>query len=210
MRNVVVFLALLTIGCRESINSIKPAEAEFVEPVEGVSFISAEYEGKRFDYVEGKNGVRSLGISFSNFSSYTTIVGFGEALKDSSSGTTWRVSFYFTQDELKKNIANSTNLFYSGNYTYLFTDTNYNPMGARGTEIEISTPVDSSYSLSNTTLIQKDERPRSFTVNKVYFNDLTNNQLPIRLIWLEGSFEGWMMDNKKVKGRFRIKTQPNF
>jgi hypothetical protein len=78
-----MFLTLLLVGCHDSINPIeanKPAETEFVEPPEGVSFISVDYDGKRFDVVENQNGGKSLGIAFTNLSSDTVAAKLGTAV----------------------------------------------------------------------------------------------------------------------------------
>lgn len=212
---VLLVLLLLLMGCHELLTPIQPSKIPgvvFVEPPEGVSFISAQYEGKRYDYVDGQNGVKSMGVSFSSFSGTPNLVGFGEALLDSLNRTRWDILFYFTADEFKKNINNSTKLFYAGEYKYLLKDSNFDPIGNRGTEIGTITydGGGSGHGLSNTTMIPAHKRSQSFKVERVYYSKLTDPQLRWPLIWLEGSFEGWMMDDKKVKGRFRIKTQANF
>lgn len=219
MRNVLVFLAFLLVGCHDSINPIeanKPVETEFVEPPEGVSFISAEYDGKRFDFVENQNGVKSLGITFTNRSSDTVaaklgtaVVGLGETLSDSLTKTQWTIMLCFTRQEWLLNPGNSSNLLKSGPYDFLFQDKSYHLTSSRGALIETVKWADGGSGLSNSTLTEQDGKPRSFTISRVYYNNLTNPQSLYPLIWIEGSFDGWMWGDKKIKGKFRIKTQPN-
>ena len=135
MRNVLVFLAFLLVSCHDSINPIeanKPVETEFVEPPEGVSFISAEYDGKRFDFIENQNGVKSLGTTFTNRSSDTVaaklgtaVVGLGETLSDSLTKTQWTIMLCFTRQEWLLNAGNSTKLLKSGSHDFLFQDKSY-------------------------------------------------------------------------------------
>ncbi len=213
MKNSFVLLLLLLTGCQELVTPIKPAvpvEVEFVEPPEGVSFIVGECNGRRFTYVDGQDGVKSMGISFSSFSNMPAIVGFGETLKDTLNNSVWNLVFYFKTEEFKKNISNSTKLFYAGDYQYLLLDQNYNPVGNRGVQLSTGTYNGSGSGIGNTTLIQADAHSRVFTVERVYFNNLPNPQLLNPLIWIEGSFESWMASDVNVKGQFRIKTQASF
>lgn len=219
MRNVLVFLAFLLVGCHDSITPIeanKPVETEFIEPSEGVSFISVEYDGKRFDFVEKQNGVKSLGTTFTNRSSDTVaaklgtaVVGLGETLSDSLTKTQWTIMLCFTRQEWLLNPGNSTNLLQSGSYDFLFQDKSYHLTSSRGALIETVKWANDGSGLSNSTLTEQDSKPRSFTISRVYYNNLTNPQLLYPLIWIKGSFDGWMWGDKKIKGRFRIKTQPN-
>lgn len=216
MKNLLIILALLLVGCNDSTNQIEPIETEFTEPPEGVSFISAEYDGKRFDFIENQNGVKSRGTSFTNRSSDTiaaklgtAVVGLGEALVDSLTKTEWTIMLHFTRQEWLLNPGNSTKLLKSGSYDFLFQDKSYHLTSSRGAVIEIVKWADDGSGLGNSTLTEQDGKTRSFTISRVYYDNLTNSQLLYPLIWIEGSFEGWMWGDKKIKGKFRIKTQPN-
>ncbi len=204
MKTLLLFIALLLAGCHR-ISDPDPIEPDFEEPPIGTSFISVEYDGKRVDYVDGKKRIASQGTTFSSFSGNPNIAGLGETLKDSVTGTSWTILFYFKPDELQKNTGNFTKLFNAGTYSYLLQDKDYNPVGERGVAISTSTAVNSNSGIGNTTLILRDDRTRLFEVKKAYFYSLTHD----RLIWVEGSFESWMAGDKKVKGKFRVKVQHN-
>ncbi|MPR37304.1 hypothetical protein [Salmonirosea aquatica] len=216
MKNLLIILALLLVGCNDSTNQMEPMEPEFTEPPEGLSFISAEYDGERFDFIENQNGVKSLGISFTNRSSDTVaaklgtaVIGLGETLGDSLTKTQWTIMLHFTRQEWLLNQGNSTKLLKSGPYDFLFQDKSYHLTSSRGAVIEIVKWADDGSGLGNSTLTEQDSKTRSFTISKVYYDTLTNSQLLYPLIWIEGSFDGWMSGDKKIKGKFRIKTQPN-
>jgi hypothetical protein len=115
----------------------------------------------------------------------------------------------FTRQEWLLNSGHSTKLLKPGSYDFLFRDKSYQLTSSKGAVIETIKWVDGSTGLSNSTLTEQDSKFRSFAISKVYYNNLMNSQSLHPLIWIEGSFEGWMRDDKKIKGKFRIKTQPN-
>jgi hypothetical protein len=198
MRYLIAFLVLVLVGCHRTV------DPTFEEPPIGTSFITVEYDGKQFNYVDGKNGVKSLGRSFGAFSNDSTVAGLGEALEDTIGGTTWTILMYFTPEELRKNTGNFTKLFDAGSYDYLLLDKNFSVLGNRGAVISTVSSIDSiGYGVGNTTLIEKDDRPRLFQIEKAYFYNLTYDEL----IWVEGTFDGWMSNDQRIKGKFRIKVQ---
>ncbi|WP_138991496.1 hypothetical protein [Larkinella sp. C7] len=198
MKNGVVFLLLLFVGCHRSVEPLVP------EPPIGKAYIRVEYDGKTYNYVEGKKGIIAS-TNFSSFLNNTTIVGMGGALRDSINNIDWGIVFYFKTEEYQKNTGNFTKLFDAGKFDYLLLDKSYKPIGERGVVITTSSPLDTSttYRRANTTLLQKDDRVRVLEVKKAYFYNLTYD----RFIWVEGNFESWMSGNKKIKGVFRIKVQ---
>ncbi|WP_154173274.1 hypothetical protein [Larkinella terrae] len=189
---------LLIAGCHRTIEPVEP-----VPPI-GTAYLRVEYEGKKSTYVEGKNGI-ILSSSFGSFINNSNMVGMGGGIKDSINNIDWTILFYFKAADYQKNTGNFTKLFDSGDYNYLLLDKDYNPIGEKGVVISTSSPLDTSttYRKANTTLLQKDDRPRLLEVKKAYFYNLTYD----RFIWVEGKFESWMSDNKKIKGEFRIKVQ---
>ncbi|GAB3011649.1 hypothetical protein GCM10027185_02010 [Spirosoma pulveris] len=137
------------------------------------------------------------------------VAGLGESLLDSLTNTQWTIMLCFTRQEWLFNQSNSTNLLKSGSYDFLYQDSCYHLTGSRGAVIKTIKWADDGNGLGNSTLIEQENKTRSFTISRVYYNNLTNAQLLYPLIWIEGSFDRWMRDDKRIKGKFRIKMQPN-
>lgn len=166
-----------------------------------------EYNGKKSIFVDGKNAFLS-GLSSGDINR-PDIQGLGGSLTDTTDGTSWGILFYDKVENFKKNTGNITKLFDAGEHDYLLLGRKYEIIGNRGVVVSTDTPIKEVPGTSdgNTTQIQKDDRPRKFQVEKAYFYNTTSDNTSDRFIWVEGTFDTWMNNNKKAEGEFRIQVQ---
>lgn len=202
MKYILILLLVLLFSCKKT-PEMRPS---FQEPPMGISYVYVEQDNQEILYQEGAEHIE-IGGSFVSSTKHNNL-GNGMVFRNTATATHWRINFFFSEEEYKKNTGNFTKLFNEGNYPFIRLDKEYNYTVTKGVEIETCQQLSEFFCQGGSTSYQQSEQPQKFTVTKAYFYNLTYD----RFIWVEGEFDCWLNDAgfnnaKRIKGKFRIKVQ---